>query len=152
MSANTSRSEKALRIKCDGTNYTGAAGTTDLTSEAIDTQGFENVKIYIGFGAITAGAVTSVKVQQCDTSGGTYADLEGTSITVADDDDNQMTLHEIVRPRERFLKTVIDRGTQNAVVDFEVVVLTNARKQPSTDDSATVVSREVHASPAEGTA
>lgn len=149
---NASRMGKELRIKVDGTNYTAAAGTSDLTSEYIDTAGYDSVVIRVGFGAITSSAVTSVKIQQCDTSGGTYADLEGTSIAVADDDDNQMTVHEIVRPRERYLKVVIDRGTANAVVDFCSATLFGAGKLPVTHDSATVVSAEVHVSPAEGTA
>ena len=144
--------EKWLRVKVDGTNYTGSANTTDLTSEAIDTAGYEGAEIFTGFGAITSGAVTSVKVQQCDTSGGTYADLTGTAITVADDDDNQMTHHVIFNPQEQYLKVVTDRGTQNAVVDFMVVKLFGARREPTTDDTATVVSREIHIAPAEGTA
>ena len=147
-----SKGIKTIRLKVDGTNYTGSANTTDLTSEAVDTAGFEGARFICGFGAITSTAVTSTKVQQCDTSGGSYADLEGTAITVADDDDNQVTITEIHRPRERYLKHVVDRGTANAVVDFLVVELYGCKSQPVADDSATVVSREVHISPAEGTA
>lgn len=149
---NLSSNLKTFRFKVDGTNYTGAAGTSDLTSEALDTAGFEGVRIVLGFGAIVAGAVTSVKAQQCDTSGGTYADLEGTSISVADDDDNQCVVIDIYRPRERYIKIVTDRGTQNATVDFGVAVFYGARIGPVTEDTATVVARELHRSPAEGTA
>lgn len=149
---NLSTALKTIRLKVDGTNYTGAAGTTDLTSEYVDTQGYEGARFICGFGAITSTAVTSTKVQQCDTSGGTYADLTGTAQTVADDDDNQVTVTEIVRPRERYLKHVVDRGTANAVVDFLLVELFGPMKSPTTDDTATVVGREVHVSPAEGTA
>lgn len=144
---NRANSEKTVRA-LNGV----AAGTTAQTSSAIDTQGYEGVKLYSLFGAITSGAATSVKVQQCDTSGGTYADLEGTSVTVADDDDNQVVVHDIYRPRERFLKVVISRATQNAVIDGVVAVLYGAAKQPTTDDATTVVGRETHVSPAEGTA
>lgn len=143
---------KLMRVKVDGTNYTGSANTTDLTSEAIDTADFDGVRVIVGFGTITAGAVTSVKAQQCDTSGGTYADLEGTSITVADDDDNQCAVIDIKKPRERFIKIVTDRGTQNAVVDFIVAEMYGPRELPVTHDTATVISAETHASPAEGTA
>jgi hypothetical protein len=152
MHSNLSSAVKTIRLKVDGTNYTGSAATSDLTSEAVDTAGFDTVRFICGFGAITSTAVTSTKVQQCDTSGGSYADLLGTSQTVADDDDNQCTITEIVRPRERYLKHVVDRGTANAVVDFLLVELSNAAKMPTTDDTATVVGREIHVSPAEGTA
>lgn len=146
---NSAISEKVIRVM-----NAVAAGTSDQTSSVIDTLGFDGVKIYSAFGTITSGAVTSVKVQQSsdDGSADTYADLEGTSVTVADDDDNQVVVHDIYRPRERYLKVVIDRGTQNAVIDGVIAVLYGARVQPVTNDASTVVSREVHASPAEGTA
>lgn len=139
------------RLKVDGTNYTGSAATTDLTSEAVDMQGFECAAFICGFGAITSTAVTSVKAQQCDTSGGSYADLAGTSITVADDDDNQITQMVINQPRERFLKHVVDRGTANAVVDFLLCIQGGAKEVLAAIDSMTVA-REIHNGPAEGTA
>lgn len=131
-----------------------AAGTSAQTSSAIDTAGFDAVKIYTLFGAIVSGAVTSVKVQQSsdDASADAYADLTGTSIAVADDDDNQVVVHDIVQPRERYLKVVVSRATQNATIDGIVAVLYKARSASTTNDATTVVSREVHASPAEGTA
>lgn len=146
---NRANTEKVIRVM-NGV----AAGTTDQTSSAIDMAGFEGVKIYTLFGAITGSAVTSVKIQQSsdDGSADAYADLEATSVTVADDDDNQVVLHDIYRPRERYLKVIVDRGTQNAVIDGIVAVLYGADKMPTTDDSATVVARETHSSPAEGTA
>lgn len=149
---NMSVGVKTLRLEVDDTNFTGSAGTTDLTSEYVDTQGYEGVRFICGFGAITSGAVTSTKVQQCDTSGGTYADLLGTAQTVADTDDSKIVITEIYKPRERYLKHVIDRGTQNAVVDFLIAELYGARKEPVTQSTAIVVGQEVHASPAEGTA
>lgn len=128
-----------------------AAGTSDQLSSALDMQGFDGVILLTAFGTITSGAVTSVEVHQCDTSGGSYAALTGTSIAVADDDDNQVVVHDIYRPRERYIKVNIDRGTQNAVIDGVTAIQYGARVQPTTNDSSTVVSREVHASPAEGT-
>lgn len=146
---NAANSERVIRVM-----NAVAAGTTDQTSSAIDTANFEGVKIYTAFGTITSGAVTSVKIQQSsdDGSADAYADLAGTSVTVADDDDNQVVVHDIFRPRERYLKVVVDRGTQNAVIDGIVAVLYGARENPTTDDTSTVVGRETHVSPAEGTA
>lgn len=146
---NSANTEKVIRVM-NGV----AAGTTAQTSSAIDTQGFDGVKIYSAFGAITSGAATSVKVQQSsdNASADAYADLLGTSVSVADDDDNQVVVHDIYRPRERYLKVVISRATQNAVIDGIVAVLYGASKMPTTDDTTTVVARETHVSPAEGTA
>jgi cytochrome c oxidase assembly protein Cox11 len=146
---NSANGEKVIRVM-NGV----VAGTSAQTSSAIDTAGFEGVKIYSAFGTITSGAVTTVKVQQSsdDGSADAYADLLGTSVTVADDDNNQVVVHDIYRPRERYLKVVIGRGTQNAVIDGVVAVLYGPKESPTTDDTTTVVARETHVSPAEGTA
>lgn len=142
---------KPIRYKVDGTNYTGSAATTDLTSEAIDTSGYEGVAIVVGFGAIVSGAVTSIKVQECDTSGGTYADLTGTAITVADTDDNKIAVSSIFKPLKRYVKVVVDRGTQNATVDFGLALLYGAHEVPVDTDSMTIAV-EKHVSPVAGTA
>jgi hypothetical protein len=144
------------RYKPDGSGYTVVAGTTDtLAGEVIDTAGAESVRFIVGFGAITAGAVTSVEVQQdTDSAGGTMADLLGTNVVVAATDDNRIAIIEIVHPRERYLRTQINRATQNSVIDFAMVELYYPRKAPVTQDTATIVAAgvEVHFSPAEGTA
>lgn len=128
-----------------------AAGTTEQISSAVDTAGFENCAFLAAFGAITSTAVTSVKAAQCDTSGGTYADLTGTSITVADTDDNKFAVLEIIKPRERYLKCYVERGTANAVIDGVWAILFNGKSLPITIDS-TCIGVEVHRSVAEGTA
>ena len=148
---NLSNTIKTVRVMPDGTNYNAAAGSSAATSEYIDTGGYEGVRLMIGLGAVVSGAVTSVKVSQCDTSDGTYADLLGSSITVADTADFKVAVIDIYLPRERYLKVVTSRATQNATVDFITAELYGTRKQATTDD-ATVISREIHVSPAEGTA
>jgi len=131
-----------------------AAGTSDVTSSAIDMQNYEGCLMIFALGTITASAVTSCKAQQSSDDGGSdaYADLTGTSITVADDDDNQIVILDIYKPKERYLKGIIDRATQNAVVDGIFVLRYGAKKLPAVDDSSTVVASETHVSPAEGTA
>lgn len=150
---NLSKNVKTQRIRPDGSGYTVAAGTTDVNSDIVDTAGFEGVRFIVGFGAITANAVTSIKAQQNDANSASgMADLEDTNITVADDDDNQIAIVDVYKPRERYLRLAIDRGTQNAVVDFLIVELYEPRVLPITEDSTIVISAEQHVSPAEGTA
>ena len=131
-----------------------AAGTTDVNSTGVDMQGFESVTFYVLFGAITATAVTSVKAQQSadDAASDAYADLEGTGVAVADDDDNQVVALEITNPRERYVRCTVDRGTANAVIDGIIAVQTGPVSEPVTHDSSTVVGSELHHAPAEGTA
>ena len=116
-------------------------------------QGFESCMFVVSFGTITASAVTSIKAQQDSASGmGTAADLLGTSVTVADDDDDKVFYLDIVRPRERYVRCIVDRGTQNAVVDSILAIQYDPKLMPPTHDSTTVGGGETHVSVAEGTA
>lgn len=150
---NLTKATKTIRLKPDGSGFTVAAGTTDVQSDIVDTAGFDAVRFIIGFGTITSGAVTSVKVQQNTANSLTgMADLTGSAITVADTDDNKMAISEIIRPLERYLCLLTDRGTQNAVIDFVIVELFRASSEPVTQDTATLIAPETWVSPAEGTA
>lgn len=149
MAFNLSRAGKVTRV-----SNAVAAGVTDVTSSAIDMKGFDSCQFIVLLGAIVTAAVTSVKAQQSsdDGSADAYADLEGTGITVADDDDNQMVVLDIDHPQERYLKCIVDRATQNATVDGIIAIQYNAQKEPVTHDATTVVGSEYHHAPAEGTA
>jgi hypothetical protein len=127
-----------------------AAGTTDVTSDAIDTAGYEGCCFVVPMGTIASTAVTSIKAQQCDTSGGTYADLTSTAQTIADTDDDKLYYVDVFRPREQFLKLVLDRGTANATAGGIIAILYNGDKRPVTQ--GTNVSGESFNWPAEGTA
>ena len=129
----------------------GAAGTTDIEGSEIDMANFEGVMFLITFGAITGSAVTSVKAQQ-DTATGmaSAADLEGTSQAVADTDDGDTFVIDVFRPLERFVRCYVDRATQNAVVANALAIQYGGRVKPTTNGST--VNKELHVSPAEGTA
>jgi hypothetical protein len=130
-----------------------AAGTTDVESAIVDCAGYQGVVFFTTFGVITAGAVTSIKVQQdIDAAGATMADLLGSGITVADDDDGQTFAIEIYRPRERYLRCVVDRATQNAVVGEIYAIRYGARTGPQTNTVTDLLTAEIHVGPAEGTA
>jgi hypothetical protein len=139
-----------LKYVIASTTTAGAAGTSDVTSDAVDTAGFEWCTFLVPMGAIVSTAVTSIKVQQCDTSGGSYADLTGTAQTIADSDDDKMFYVTVIRPREQFLKLVLDRGTANATAGGIIAILGGASLKPTTH--GTNVSGETFVAPAEGTA
>lgn len=142
-------------VKLTRHNVAVAAGTTDVTPSAgIDMQGFLGCLFLVAFGTITSGAVTSIKVQQSSDDGvaDDYTDLASTSVSVADTDDNKIFYLDIYRPTKRYLKLIVDRGTQNAVVDGITAIQYGPSKQPTTHDSSTVGGGELHGSPSEGTA
>lgn len=132
-----------------------AAGATDITdATVIDTQGYEGVRFTFAFGAIVAGAATSVaaagKADNNPVPG--TDDLAGTKITVADTDDDKLVVLDIHKPAQRYIRPFVKRATQNATVNAIIAELYgSARKEPVAKDS-TVTAQELHVSPAVGTA
>ena len=142
---------KDTKISIAITSADGVAGTEDINGATLDMQGFENVMAIVTFGVITGSAVTSIKMQQdTDSAMGTAADLLGTAQTVADTDGEKTFYIDLVKPQERYVRLVVDRATQNAVVASATYLQYNGVKAPSTH--GTNVSGETHISPIEGTA
>lgn len=133
-----------------------AAGTTAANGTAVDMTGFESVLFLVAFGAIVTGAVTSVKAQQGAASDGSDGvDLEGTGVTVADDQDNKIVALEVYRPRPgygKYVRPVVSRGTQNATIDSITAILFNGRLKPQALDATLVSTSKSVGSPATGTA
>jgi hypothetical protein len=116
-----------------------AAGTADtLTGTAIDTRGLRRAKFIAKFGAITANAVCTFKIQGHDDSGfGAAEDITGATISVADDDDDQVAVIEVVNPTElhRWLRPAIVRATADIVVHSVVCELSDGEQYPVTQDA-----------------
>lgn len=132
-----------------------AAGATDITdATAIDTAGYEGVRFIFAFGAITAGAATSVAAASLDTSSPTAGtdDLLGSKITVADTDDDKLVILDIRRPRLRYVRPFVKRATQNAVLNCIIAELYGHSGLYPIAKDATVTAQELHVSIAQGTA
>ncbi len=131
----------------------GAAGTTDVTGNTLDMSGYEGVLVTVVMGAITGSAVTSIKMQQGAASDlSDAADLVGTGQTIADDDDENTYYIDLFKPRERYVRLIVDRATQNAVVSSATYIQYGAATEAVTTSGGATVSGESHISPAEGTA
>jgi hypothetical protein len=130
------------------------AGQTAVNSSSVDMRSFGAVSFILSMGSITSTGVQSAKLQQSsdDDTADAWADIEGSSITIADDDDNQCVFLDLVSPRERYVRCVVSRGTANSVVDGVIALQYLAKQETTTHDSTTVVGSEVALSPAEGTA
>ena len=115
------------------------AGTTDVTSDAVDTQGFDGARFIWIVGDVTSGATLQAVLYydtNDDASGGT-AQVTGTAITAgASDYDNEMICVDAYRPKGRYVYSVLDRGTQNAVVDACICELYNFRNAPVTQHAS----------------
>lgn len=143
---NLSKNAKLTRI-----SNAAAAGTSDINSSSVDMKGFTAAQFIVAFGTITASAVTSIKLQG-SSDDSSFSDLEGTSQTVADDDDDQCFIIDVDQPTYRYLRVVVDRGTQNAVVDGIFAQQYRGYDGPVTHDSTTVGGSEFHLSVGAGTA
>ena len=126
-------------------------GTTTRTSAIIDTAGFEGCAFIVKLATIASSAVNTVTVASGDDSGmSDGADLLGSSQVVAADDDNQVRVVDIFRPKERYLQLSLNKDGTNACAESAVAILYGAHNKPTT--LAADVEGELHVSPAEGTA
>jgi hypothetical protein len=122
-----------------------AAGTSTITGTALDMAGFDGALFIVRLG--TPAVNNNLKITQCDTSGGSYADLEGT--LVGNHATDTPLIVDIKRPREQFLKYVVTRATSSSI-DIVAIVQYRARTRPTTQPSGTQA--EKYSWPPEGTA
>lgn len=132
----------------------GAAGTSAIEGSVIDMgeagKEADGVLFVVQVGPVVAGAVTSLKVQQGDASDlSDAADLAGTSLSIADTDDNKVKFLQVIRPRKRYLRLYASRATQNATLTAMAHKF-GLRKQAATQPAD--VAGETHVHPAAGTA
>ena len=144
MAAHLSDLVKTVRV----VNST-AAGTTDINSTGVDMTGFDAVRFVAVFGVVTNGT-HKIKAQQSsdDGSSDTYADLAGsltdTGVVAADDED--MLITDLIRPKERYVRCVVDRdASNNAEADAVIAELYRTRDVQVTHDSTVKeVAQPVH--------
>jgi hypothetical protein len=142
---NLSKAAKVTRV-----SNAVAAGTSDIESTAVDMKGFGAVQFIVALGTITTAAVTVAKLQG-SSDNVTFNDLEGSGQAIADDGDNKLVVLDLALPQHRYIKCVVDRGVQNAVVDDIIALQYLADKEPVTHATSVLSSKLTHA-PAAGTA
>lgn len=115
----------------------GAAGTSDIEGATLDMANFEGVLMVVTFGVITAGAVTSIKAQQSAASN--FASPDDLNVrAIADDDDGKVFAIAVHKPRKRYVRLLVDRGTQNAVVAAAEYLQYGPRTKPTAAHGAGV--------------
>lgn len=125
------------------------AGTSTVTSDAIDMSGYDGCLIVSSFG--TAASGNTVKLQQSsdDAAADAYADLTGTSVTSGTSDEDVWI--DIQQPKERYLKAVFARGT-SSTLESVWAILYNPRSLPVDNTTSGTIVGETFIAPAEGTA
>ena len=132
------------------TSIAVVAGTSEIDTTSVDTAGFEGCRFIAAFGVITSGAATSIKVQQAPDNS-TWTDVLGTSQTVVDTADTTIFISDIYKPQARYLRLVVLRATQNAVLDGVIAELYLPRQAGVAQDATTTI-LETFSNPAAGTA
>jgi hypothetical protein len=121
-------------------------GTSTLTTNPIDTQGFEGVMFVGSLAAANAGNFAKARQgQQSNMSDG--ADLANTKVVPVTNGDS--FLIDINRPQERYVDLQIVRGVTTVTGDV-YAILYGPRKAPTTHGPT--INAETHVSPAEGVA
>jgi hypothetical protein len=122
-----------------------ATATSTVTGSAIDMAGYDGALLIVRLGSPATN--NNIRWSQCDTTGGSYADIEGT--LVGNHATENPLIVDLKRPREQFLKYVITRGT-TTTVDSVVVIQYKAHNRAVSQPSGTQIERWM--GPAEGTA
>lgn len=129
-----------------------ASGTATRNGATLDMADWDGVIAIVKHAVIAAGAVGDIHWEQDTASGmGTAADLAGTAIAVADDDDDQIFVSDLYRPQERYVRVVVTKDAANAQAESAIYIQYKGRKAPITNTVASEVEAETHISPAEGT-
>lgn len=125
-----------------------AAGTSAVTSEIVDTAGYQGVVFCTSVS--TANATNSIKVQQNTANQTTgMADLAGTSVVSGSSDEDLIV--EVHKPLERYLQVVVTRGASTTCESIWAVLYGGDTSVSASGVSGTAAA-ELHVSPAEGTA
>lgn len=126
-----------------------AAGTSTVTSSAVDMQGYDGALFFTSFG--TAASNNTVKLQQSSDDGGSddYTDLTGTSVTSGSSDEDVWI--DYTRPGKRYLKFIASRGT-SSTLESMWVLLYHARTGAINNSTTGTIVGEQHNGEAEGTA
>jgi hypothetical protein len=121
------------------------AGTTDITSDTVDMQGYSSARFIALLGTLTTTHVTKLLIQQSDDDGSADAySTIATSAQMADGDSNKMIIVEVNHPTKRYLRATVDRGTANAVIDGVIVELSGAEQRPIAKDASVSVQTVVN--------
>jgi len=132
-----------------------AAGTSTITpANGIYMAGYDSVTFLVLWGTITTSGAQSIEVHSSSDDGDSdsYTALASTKVTVADSDDNKVTYVTVHHPPEDYVLCVVNRATQNSVLDGIVAVQYNGSVTRPVTQGSTVSGGETHVWPAEGSA
>lgn len=120
-----------------------AAAQTDVNGSILDMAGFEGVMFVALTGDATATSALALKCEQNTVNSASgMAELTGAaSFTAgASDADNKALVLDVHKPRERYVRAVLERGTADCVVDGIIAIQYMPRSMPTSQDASVIAS------------
>jgi hypothetical protein len=118
------------------------------TSIAIDTMGFEYLALILSLG-VADDALTVLKVTECDTSGGSYTDVDDadfstdSTLPTAGEDGLLFGAFVNLQNRKRFIKLEATAGATGAGVAMSALAILSEAKIVPSDAASRGLTREV---------
>lgn len=113
-----------------------AAAQTTVTSDLVDSAGYDGVTFIVSVNDMTASAEITATAQGGNASDGSDAsDLVATATytaTGADDGDGKLLAVEVFRPRHRYVRLKVARATANSSLDAIVALKAKPAEAPVT--------------------
>ena len=132
--------------KISGNVAAGVDGSAELSS-AVDCMGYDNVYLEVSLGAVVNAAVFTIKITECATADGDYADITGAVITQTVGSSGGAAASDKIwqidaKISKRYVKISYQRTVQNVEIDSIILSLYNG-KRVNTDKSAVVHERVI---------
>jgi hypothetical protein len=126
-----------------------ASGNSAVSSNAVDSKGFDSCTFLVALGSITANTTASVIIQQSHDDGNSdaWAPLAATNTALTSADSGKLVGIEVVDAQERYLRAFITR--QAAAVDAICAIQSCPKIAPVAQDSNSVSAATIVASPSE---
>jgi hypothetical protein len=119
-----------------------AGSTGTMTAIAVSCAGYDRVMYICNLGTAGTGGTVDMKITECSTSDGTYADISGailTQVTKAAGDGKTEIIDVPVNPAKPFQKVVLVVGTAAFPNGVDAVLYRGSRMIPPTADGQRVV-------------
>jgi len=106
--------------------YVDTPGASAFVSEALDAEDFDGVMYTLQVGA--NDEAPEAKVTECDTSGGTYADISGATFVLAHTATASRLYHCYVKKNKQYQKVSVT-STPTADIEYAVAAIGHGQKE-----------------------
>lgn len=138
-------------VKITRVAIAAVAAQTDVDGDILDMSGFEGVVFIAKLGDVTDTSALELLAQQNTVNSGSgMASIAGSAAFTAgaSSADDMLLVLDVYRPRERYVRPKLKRGTANAVVSGIIAIQYGARKK-SQSQAASVIASATLVEPAE---